>query len=105
MLKRIQACFSSNQVLYSQHAKLEMEQEEYGEIQEQEVAQIIANGTIIEHYEDDKPYQSCLIYGKTGKARPLHAVCAYNEEDDLAIVITVYQPDPDKWENFTRRKE
>ena len=81
-----------------------MEQEELGEIKEQEVAQSIGNGQIITRYPDDTPYPSCLIYGRTRKARPLHAVCAFSEEDALAIVITVYQPDPDKWENFTRRK-
>jgi len=103
MLSAIQHCFIKDQVLYSQHAKVEMEQEEFGEIHEQEVAETIAHGEIIELYSDDKPYQSCLINGKTNKNRPLHVVCAYNEEDNLAIVITVYQPDPKQWINFRRR--
>jgi len=82
-----------------------MEQEEFGEIQEQEVAEIIVNGEIIEVYPDDKPYQSCLINGTTNENRPIHIVCAYNEEDNLTVVITAYQPDPEKWINYRRRKQ
>jgi hypothetical protein len=58
----------------------------------------------IENYPDDEPYPSYLIYGKTKKKRPLHIVCAYSKEEDLVIVITVYQPDPQKWIDNERRK-
>jgi hypothetical protein len=27
-----------------------------------------------------------LVYGRTTAGRPIHAVCAYAEDDDLAIV-------------------
>jgi len=54
-------------------------------------------------YPDDEPYPSCLIYGKTDKTRPLHIVCAYAEEIDKVIIITVYQPHPDRWLDFERR--
>jgi len=30
--------------------------------------------------------------------------CAYSEEDDLAIVVTAYQPDPNVWMDFKRRR-
>jgi len=36
-----------------------------------------------------------LIYGKSNKGKPLHIACAYSEEDNMSIIVTVYQPNPD----------
>jgi hypothetical protein len=60
-------------------------------------------GKIIENYAEDEPYPSCLIYGRTKQNRPLHVVCAYSEDEELSIVITVYQPHPERWIEFSRR--
>ena len=81
-----------------------MRTEEFGRIREEEVFEAIMSGGIIEEYRDDKPYPSLLIYGRTQNERPLHVVCAYSGEDDLAIVITAYQPDPNLWIDFKRRR-
>jgi len=81
-----------------------MEQEAFGEIKVNEVREAVLNGVIIESYPDDDPYPSCLIYGKTTEGRPLHIVCAYGKDEDIVVIITVYQPDPGKWINFERRK-
>ena len=105
MLKRIQRCFREDKIYYSKHARDEMEDDESGEILDSEVFEIVSTGTIIEHYPDDEPYPSCLIYGRTTKSRPLHAVCAYSEDEKLSIVITVYQPNPERWIGFSRRKK
>jgi hypothetical protein len=104
VLKKIQDCFRLEKVLYTKHARDEMETEELGEIKEEEVFEAILNGKIIETYPDDKPYPSSLIYGRTSENRPMHIVCAYIRDEDRVIIITVYQPDPDKWIDFERRK-
>jgi hypothetical protein len=106
MLNRLRACFIANQVFYTRHARDEMRGEELGSICEQEVLETIQSGEILERYPDDEPYPSALIYGLTAAGRPIHVVCAYasDEDDDLAIVITVYEPDPSRWENCRRRK-
>ena len=91
--------------MYSQHAREEMEVEELGEIKDNEVFEAVLNGKIIEGYPEDKPYPSCLIYGKTSDERPLHIVCAYAEDADNVIIITVYQPRLDLWIDFERRKK
>lgn len=104
MLKQIQGCFKSDKVLYTYHAKDEMEKEEAGEIKEIEVLEAALNGKIIEAYPEDEPYPSCLIYGRTKKHRPLHIVCAYSTDPNMAIIITVYQPNPALWIDFERRK-
>ncbi|MHB1645485.1 MAG: DUF4258 domain-containing protein [Candidatus Acididesulfobacter diazotrophicus] len=105
MIDNIRNCFKSANILYTKHAMVEMRMEEFGEIREIEVFEAILKGHIIESYTEDEPYPSCLINGKTNSNKPLHIVCAYDKDDDLAIVITVYQPNPDKWIDFERRKK
>jgi hypothetical protein len=104
MLDKIQSCFQSDKTVYSRHARDEMELEPFGEIKILEVHEAVISGKIIESYPEDEPYPSCLVYGRTSRNRPLHIVCAYGKEDDIAVVVTVYQPDPDKWISFERRK-
>lgn len=82
-----------------------METEDFGMIKEKEVAQAVINCKIINEYLDDEPYPSCLIYGKTKRNRPLHIVSAYSDEENIAIIVTVYEPDPEKWIDFKRRKK
>ena len=68
----------------------------------QQVYEAILSGEIIEDYPDDVPYPSCLVFGRTRDGRPVHVVCAHVPED-TAIIITVYEPDPDRWTDFRRR--
>ena len=81
-----------------------MEAEELGEISDQEIFEAVLNGKIIEDYPKDEPYPSGLIYGRTSERRPLHVVCAYAEDVNEVIIITVYQPHPDRWVEFERRQ-
>lgn len=104
-IQKIRACFESDSVFYTRHAKLEMEIEELGRIFDHEVYEAVCSGEVIEEYPEDKPYPSILIFGRTALGRPLHIVCAYNEEENQAIVITVYQPDPELWIEYKRRKQ
>lgn len=68
------------------------------------IKQTIENGIVIKEYPDDKPYPSRLILGFDG-TRPVHVVSAYNPDDDTEYVITVYEPDSERWEdNFRVRK-
>jgi hypothetical protein len=105
LIERIRECFGYGKVYYSMHARAEMENEEFGEIQDHEVYEAVLSGKVIESYPKDFPYPSCLIYGHTRKRRPIHLVCAYSESEGLGVIITVYEPDPEKWFDFTRRKQ
>ena len=104
MLKQIQERFRSGRIMYTKHAKDEMEGDESGEIRDQDIDEAVVNGKIIEAYPDDEPYPSCLVYGNTLQGRPLHVVCACADEADLVIIVTAYQPDPDRWVEYERRK-
>jgi hypothetical protein len=105
MLKQIQASFKAERVYYTKHAKDEMETEGFGEIKDEEVFDAVSTGKVIEEYPEDEPYPSCLIYGRTSKNRPLHVVCAYSSDDNLSIIVTAYQPHPEQWANFERRRK
>lgn len=95
----------SYRLIFTRHAKDEMLYEEFGEIHEEEIKEALRNGEIIEEYRDDKPYASYLVYGSTKEGRPLHVVCPPVREDERLVIITVYQPSPDLWIDFKRRKE
>lgn len=63
------------------------------------------NGEIIEDYPSDNPYPSCLVFGKTSDGDPVHCVWGYESESKIAILITVYRPDPNLWINWKQRKK
>ena len=64
----------------------------------------VFQGKIIEDYPTDKPYPSCLIYGKTFAGDPVRSVWAYNKQNKWTVLITVYRPDPNLWIDFKIRK-
>ena len=100
----VQAAFESDRVLYSRHAREEMRSEPLGRIREHEVSEAVQNAEQIEDYPDDEPYPSSLFLGWTLAARPLHMVVSYDEEAGQAIVVTVYEPNPQRWVNYRQRK-
>ena len=69
-----------------------------------EIFTSVIYGEIIENYPKDKPYPSCLIFGKNFKREPIHSVWAYNEINQWAVLITVYRPDPAKWIDWKVRR-
>ena len=104
MIDTIRQRALDGQLLYSKHARDEMEREEFGVITDEEAVSVLTGGKIIEPYPDDKPYPSFLVFGLTEKQRPLHVVCAMSTDEDLLIIVTVYQPHPARWIDFERRK-
>ena len=58
----------------------------------------------VDVYADDTPFPSRLVLGWRGP-RPLHVVFAENKQGREIIVVTVYEPDAERWEeNFRRRR-
>lgn len=104
-VQKIRNCFEVDLVYYTQHAKFELQNEEFGRIIENEIYEAICNAEVIEEYPTDEPYPSVLVYGRTKANRPVHLVCAYNGEEDETIIITVYEPDPKLWIDFKMRRK
>lgn len=69
----------------------------------EEVYASVVQGEIIENYPTDRPYPSCLIFGKNFLGEPIHSVWGYNENNMWSVLITVYRPDPDRWINWKVR--
>ncbi len=72
-------------------------------ISEHDIREAGQRASIIENYPDDKYAPSCLLLGFTDAGRPLHLQVAYIESDLLKI-ITIYQPDPAEWYDYSRRR-
>lgn len=70
-------------------------------IQVTDVRHVLTTGDVIEDYPNDYPYPSRLVLGICG-ARPLHVVAAENLTGQETIVITVYEPDPTRWDKTFR---
>lgn len=69
-----------------------------------DVENALLSGEIIEEYENDYPYQSCLVYGININNKILHVVCGTNDTE--LWIITAYYPDSKEWENDLKtRKE
>lgn len=100
----VRDCFARDAVLYSAHARREMLTDEFGLITDQEVGEAAASAEMLEEYGDDRPYPSCLLLGWTVSGRPLHLVAACDEAEPRVFVVTVYRPDPGRWEEYRRRR-
>jgi len=73
-------------------------------ISAKKVSQALQSGETIEDYSAEMPEPSRLILGFQGK-RPFHVVTSENPETNEMTIITVYIPDPDKWnKDFRSRK-
>jgi hypothetical protein len=90
------------QIIYRNHALLRMMQRG---VSPDEIRLVIENGEVIESYPDDQPYPSMLVLGWL-HSRALHVVVAQNSSADEMVVITVYEPAPDRWlPGFRRRNQ
>lgn len=92
----------NNRIRISDHAD---EEAEADDLTFDEIYFSVLHGEIIENYPTDKPYPSCLIFGRTFSGAPIHSVWAYNNENQWIVLITVYRPDPNRWINWRERKK
>ena len=65
---------------------------------------ILGSSEVIEDYPHDKYGPSCLILGFTTRGRPVHVQCSYPSRP-LVKIITLYQPDPERWIDYRIRRE
>ncbi len=71
-------------------------------ITRRQVLHAIQNGEIIERYENDTPFPSCLLLGMDNEGCPIHVVCGL--APDSVWLITAYYPAPDEWEEDWRTR-
>jgi len=92
----------SHQVRITDHADEEAASDR---LSMEEIYFSVLHGELIEDYPDDKPYPSCLIFGRTTAGLAVHSVWAYNPSSRWAVLITAYQPDPQRWIDWRKRKK
>lgn len=90
-IQEIREYIQRGQYKFSDHAVKRMLKRS---IRRNEIEEAIRSGEIIEEYPDDKYSPSCLIWGRTGRARALHVQVSL---PPLIVVVTTYEPDPDEW--------
>jgi hypothetical protein len=100
MIEQIRCKIRAGQFEFSRHA---VDNSVLRRINVQEVREALENGEIIEDYPDDKYGPSCLILGFTRKRRPLHIQCSYPSRP-LIKIITLYEPDPHRWQDYRIRR-
>lgn len=101
LILEIRCKFAKEQFEFSTHA---VDQSILRQVRVQEIREAIANGQVIEDYPEDKYRPSCLICGLTQTQRAIHVQCSYPSRS-LIKIITVYEPDPQRWnDDFTQRK-
>ena len=72
-------------------------------ISDQEIRQAGIQANVIEDYPEDKYSPSCLLLGFTQTGRPLHIQVSL-AETELVKIITIYEPDPNEWLNYSQRR-
>ncbi|MBN1964575.1 MAG: DUF4258 domain-containing protein [Anaerolineae bacterium] len=88
-------------LVFRTHAVLGMRERR---VDEHAIRHVLQSGDVIEAYPDDRPYPSYLVLS-WDRSRPLHVVAADNQAEQTTIIITVYEPDPERWEaGFRTRK-
>lgn len=92
--EELQKLCSDDTIFLTQHLVIRMK--ERG-IKYSDIKTVLMNGDIIEQYEDDTPFPSCLVMGLTISGKFLHVVCGIG--DGMIYVITAYYPSLDKFED------
>ena len=92
----------NDKILWSIHAvkKLRIE-----ELRKDDVEGCLKECTIVEDYAmEGRHLPGCLILGFIGSS-PLHCVVAVDQDFDRIIIITVYRPAKEKWEDDWQRRK
>jgi hypothetical protein len=101
VLERLRALMTVGRYRLTLHAEEERDADEIT-IDDIEEAYPDAATEIIEDYSDDPRGHFTLVLAFTKAGEPLHAVWSIHE--NIAILITIYRPDPKLWTNWRKRK-
>ena len=91
---------TSGRLIFRIHALQRMASRMVSEV---EIRDVLENGKAIEERPDDSPFPTRVMLGWVG-GRPVHVVATEGEEGET-VIVTVYEPEPDRWtDGFTRRR-
>jgi hypothetical protein len=84
-------------IFWSRHAIVEMINDK---LTRTEVERALEQGQIIEDYPaGHRPLPDCLVLASLAGTHPLHAVVAVDEVQDRILIVTVYLPSKEEWQD------
>jgi hypothetical protein len=84
-------------VKWTRHALNELVAEPVS-VNDVEVA--LGQAEVIEEYPHLRRYlPDCLVLAFVSPDQPIHCVVALNEPQDYILIVTIYQPDVEEWED------
>ncbi|MCE2469934.1 MAG: DUF4258 domain-containing protein [Dehalococcoidia bacterium] len=99
-LAQIRSQLLAREFNLSQHASMRALERGISNI---EIREAGANASVVEEYPDDKYGPTWLLLGFTSAGRPLHMQVSI-VDDPLVKLVTIYEPDPDRWWGHTDRR-
>lgn len=99
-IELLKSKIKDDQFEFSKHA---LDQSVIRRISVREIREAFVSGELVEDYPDDNRGPSCLMLGFTKSGRPIHIHCSYPSRVIIKIV-TVYEPDEDRWIENRYRK-
>lgn len=98
----VRAAISRGAIQVSRHAVRELEADD---LLLDEALETTLNGELIEDYSEALRGPCCLVGGRLQTQEWVHTVWGWNSEGGIAVLITAYRPDPQKWEaDFKTRR-
>ncbi len=93
---------AEEKILWSLHAVRKLRTEN---LRKSAVEKSLRNAVLVEDYQPcGRPLPDCLVLGFTDRD-PLHVVAAIDKDFDRIFIVTVYRPDPKRWENDWKKRK
>lgn len=71
-----------------------------------DVEYALQQAEVIEEYPPHHRYlPDCLVLAFVAGGQPIHCVIGINEPQDYSLIVTVYQPNAEEWENDWRTRK
>ena len=99
-LRFIQKCVDQRDVKWTYHVNMRMKDRF---IPRQFIIDSTRNYEIIEEYPTDKYFPSYLVRSEY-QNQIFHVLFATDVKDDNVRIVTAYWPNPDKWEQDSRKR-
>jgi len=89
-------------VIWSVHAVAELVADR---LSRSDVEAALERALVIEDYPTrTRPLPDCLALGRLADGAPVHAVVAIDFDLDRILIVTVYRPVPEEWEDDWRTR-
>ena len=92
-LAKLRELIASNRFEWRKHTLLRLA---VRNIAQRVIIEAITKGDVIEDYPRDRLFPSCLILAWVG-GKPYHVVVSLDEGNEIAYIITAYEPTLDKF--------